>query len=138
MIKIWNRSVQLSRIFKQYTINWDKNTIYFYLILIFNFYSFPQISNSNIDHPVFSSSNYFDHIWVVHARFRLEEEGEGELKLLSRVKNLSIHDRTQKENSSRKFVNVKCHLFGEIEPKLANQVIRKTRGKEKRVIQWNK
>lgn len=138
MIKIWNRSVQLSRIFKQYTVNSDKNTIYFYLILIFNFYSFPQISNSNIDHTVFSSSNYFDHIWVVHARFRLEEEGEGELKLLSRVKNLSIHGRTQKENSSRKFVNAKCHLFGEIEPKLVNQVIRKTRGKEKRVIQWNK
>lgn len=51
MIKIWNRSVQLSRIFKQYTVNLDKNTIYFYLILIFNFYFFPQIPNSNIDHP---------------------------------------------------------------------------------------
>lgn len=52
MIKIWNKSVQLSRIFKQYTINSDKNTIYFYLVLIFNFYFFPQIPNSNIDHPL--------------------------------------------------------------------------------------
>lgn len=50
MIKIWNRSVQLSRIFKQYTVNSDKNTIYFYLILIFNFYFFPQILTSTI-HP---------------------------------------------------------------------------------------